>query len=276
MKFSDILRVWAALFPLFPQYIWAKLCTDVLSRDVIQEVEYKEPCIQKYTARCGWLSLNYCTFYHQTYCDKKKNDTVTTYYVVTQCCQGYYRASNGSCLLVKSGDVENSKTTIKPPGYVFISDGGNHSGKPDVQAIKHKVEEKEIEISVGGYAGIICGFIFICAVAFFIIRAFRKRQKRKPRKPPPVATNIEYMATPLPPSPKSTLPETMPLAPPSSLSIAVRYNKNNNQDESCTPLSEGAVETCTPMSEGAVALAEAASSHSEDMMDIKDIPESNV
>ena len=48
------------------------------------------------------LTLN-CTFlfnanFSQTYCDKKKNDTVTTYYVVTRCCQGYYRASNGSCL----------------------------------------------------------------------------------------------------------------------------------------------------------------------------------
>ena len=52
---------------------------------------------------------------------------------------------------------------------------GNHSQKPDVKAIKQDPEEKEIKISVGGYAGIICGFIFLCAVAFFIMRAFRKR-----------------------------------------------------------------------------------------------------
>lgn len=267
MKICDSFRVWAALLTvnvILPQFIWAKLCSDVLSRDVIQEVEYKEPCIQKYTARCGWLSLNYCTFYHQTFCDKKKNDTVTTYYVVTRCCQGYYRALNGSCLLVNVVDVENSKTSTKSPGYVFISNGGNHSHKVDIQAVKQNPEKKEIEISTGGYAGIICGFLFICAVTFFIIRAIRKRQKRKPRKPQ-VQANIEYMATALPSSPKSTLPETMPLASPLSLSIAARSNKNSNQDEACTPLSEGPVE-----------LAESAGEHSGDVTEFKDIPESNV
>ena len=41
----------------------AKLCSDVKSKGVIKEVTYKDPCLKKYTARCGWLSLNYCTFY---------------------------------------------------------------------------------------------------------------------------------------------------------------------------------------------------------------------
>ena len=59
--------------------------------------------------------------------------------------------------------------------FICIFSTGNHSHKPDVHAIKQNVEKKEIEISVGGYAGIICGFMFICAVTFFIIRAFRKR-----------------------------------------------------------------------------------------------------
>ena len=93
---------------------------------------------------------------------------------------------------------------------------------------------------------------------------FLYRQKRKPRKPR-VQANIEYMATALPSSPKSTLPETMPLASPLSLSIAARSNKNSNQDEACTPLSEGPVE-----------LAESAGEHSGDVTEFKDMPESNV
>ena len=38
-------------------------CTNVLSRNEVHEVTIKEPCVEKYNARCGWLSLNYCTFY---------------------------------------------------------------------------------------------------------------------------------------------------------------------------------------------------------------------
>ena len=108
-----------------------------------------------------------------------------------------------------------------------------------------------------------------------------------------MATNIEYMATPLPPSPKKSLAETMPLTLPSSLSIVARTNRNNNRDEACTPLStplseEASMplsdEACAPLTEGTEELAEAASLHEEavsleyeDVVDINlDIPESNV
>ena len=52
----------------------------------------------------------------------------------------------------------------------------NHTHKATVDETKVVTEESPLEkISGGGYAGIICGFVFACAVTFFIIRAIRKR-----------------------------------------------------------------------------------------------------
>lgn len=236
MKFCAICRVLPAfLFCVFslPQIVRAKLCSDVLSKGIIKEIVYKEPCVQKYTARCGWLSLNYCTFYHQTYCDKKKNDTVVTYYVVTHCCQGFYKAPNGTCISLGSG-TDHRKITTKAPDYVFISNGGNRTYKGSISEIKHISEEAKITISGGGYAGIICGFVFLCTVVFFIIRAVRKRHTRKPRKSSP--TKVEYTATPSsPPSPQIIIqPEAVPLS-------AAAASDNNDDDAEIEEIPESVV-----------------------------------
>lgn len=214
MKFCAIFRVlrFAFLFSVFylPSSARAKICSDVLSKDIIKEVVHKEPCTRKYTARCGWLSLNYCTFYHQTFCDRKKNDTVVTYYVKTHCCKGFYKAQNGSCISMKI-DVDDTRIIDKGPDYIVISNGGNHTYKGSISEITEIGKKKKIEISEGGYAGIICGFVFLCAMIFFIIRAVRKRQLRKPKKA--ALPMVEYIGTPTTPqSPQILVPEAVPLA----------------------------------------------------------------
>ena len=57
---------------------------------------------------------------------------------------------------------------------------GNYTEKVNVEVVKAgsssgETTLKKLKVSGGGYAGIICGFVFVCAVTFFIIRAIRKR-----------------------------------------------------------------------------------------------------
>ncbi|XP_052227079.1 uncharacterized protein LOC127841946 isoform X2 [Dreissena polymorpha] len=152
-----MLSAFSGWFPLmmclFVGIASATKCTNVLHRKETQEVLKKEPCIQKYTARCGWLSLNYCTFYHSTYCDRKANETITLYYIETTCCEGFYQAKNGSCL----------------------TDAAFVKGEP-VDAGSRGVTDK---MSVGVYAGIACGTILLATIAAFIGVAVRKRKRRQ-------------------------------------------------------------------------------------------------
>ncbi|KAL4223544.1 hypothetical protein ACF0H5_017015 [Mactra antiquata] len=147
-------------------------CTNVLSRDKIQEVVKKEPCTRSYTARCGWLSLNYCTFYHRTFCDKKVNETITTYYIVTDCCKGYIMGQEGTCIKKRPGMIypTTPKKLVSPvdPDYKH---------EPILQS-KSKPTEKN-EISGGVYAGIGCGLVLMLSIAVFTVIAVRKRKKKK-------------------------------------------------------------------------------------------------
>ncbi|XP_045172956.1 uncharacterized protein LOC123534678 isoform X3 [Mercenaria mercenaria] len=143
-----------AIFLSIAYFVSGNKCTNVLGKNEIHEVVVKEPCIQKYTARCGWLSLNYCTFYHNTYCDKKVNETIKKYYVKTECCKGFLMARNGSCIM-----------------------DPNHKEDPVIGPKKEK--RVKMEISGGGYAGIACGLILIVTIVAFIIIAVRKRKKKQ-------------------------------------------------------------------------------------------------
>ncbi|XP_060586867.1 uncharacterized protein LOC132742452 isoform X2 [Ruditapes philippinarum] len=144
-------------------------CTNVLKKTEVLEVVVKEPCIQKYTARCGWLSLNYCTFYHNTHCDKKVNETIEKYYVKTDCCKGFFMAMNGTCI-------------VDP----------NHK---ELVILGQKTEKKvKMEISGGGYAGIACGLVLIITIAAFIFIAVQKRKKKKQSMKTHMANQVIYEA----------------------------------------------------------------------------------
>lgn len=146
-------------------------CTNVLSRDKVQEVVVKNPCIQSYTARCGWLSLNYCTFYFQTTCDKKINETIKIYYVVTDCCKGYILDTDGTCIKMKPGMIYPS-TPRKP----YSSVNPDYKHEPMKQA---KIKLAENKMSGGVYAGIGCGLVLVASVIVFIVIAVRKRKGKQ-------------------------------------------------------------------------------------------------
>ncbi|KAH3886233.1 uncharacterized protein LOC127841946 isoform X1 [Dreissena polymorpha] len=170
-----MLSAFSGWFPLmmclFVGIASATKCTNVLHRKETQEVLKKEPCIQKYTARCGWLSLNYCTFYHSTYCDRKANETITLYYIETTCCEGFYQAKNGSCLKKVPGVSYEIYELKESP----TADAAFVKGEP-VDAGSRGVTDK---MSVGVYAGIACGTILLATIAAFIGVAVRKRKRRQ-------------------------------------------------------------------------------------------------
>ncbi|XP_052801559.1 uncharacterized protein LOC128232189 isoform X2 [Mya arenaria] len=157
----------AVIFEMLLSSCSASKCTNVHSRNDIKEVVKKEPCIQQYTARCGWLSLNYCTFYHTTYCDKKVNQTLTTYFIVTECCEGFYTAKNGSCLL--------------DPLYLKSS-----------QLQKPSTEEED-KMSGGVYAGIACGIILLLTIVVFSVIAVKKKRRKEHQKLKEMANKVFYV-----------------------------------------------------------------------------------
>ncbi|KAL3858085.1 hypothetical protein ACJMK2_012699 [Sinanodonta woodiana] len=144
--------VFASITCLTFSLVSGRLCTEVKASNRMEEVEVGFPCTQTYTARCGWFSLDYCTFYHRTICKKLVNQTVTFYYAETWCCTGYVMAENSSC--------------VEDPSF------------PERQLLKME-GKKEITLSPGAYAGIASAFVFMAIVIFFIINGVRKRQKGK-------------------------------------------------------------------------------------------------
>ncbi|XP_045172955.1 uncharacterized protein LOC123534678 isoform X2 [Mercenaria mercenaria] len=166
-----------AIFLSIAYFVSGNKCTNVLGKNEIHEVVVKEPCIQKYTARCGWLSLNYCTFYHNTYCDKKVNETIKKYYVKTECCKGFLMARNGSCIKMKPGVIYDIRTTPPSVSSHMSAVDPNHKEDPVIGPKKEK--RVKMEISGGGYAGIACGLILIVTIVAFIIIAVRKRKKKQ-------------------------------------------------------------------------------------------------
>ncbi|KAK3595780.1 hypothetical protein CHS0354_025416 [Potamilus streckersoni] len=141
------LPLFACIMCLAISLVSGRLCTEVKAGNRMEEVDVGFPCIQKYSARCGWFSLEYCTFYHHTICKKVVNQTVTFYYAETWCCPGYVMAENSTCV----------------EGFSV----------PETRLVK--MEEKKATVSPGGYAGIACAFVFMNIVIVFIIYGVRKR-----------------------------------------------------------------------------------------------------
>ncbi|XP_052801558.1 uncharacterized protein LOC128232189 isoform X1 [Mya arenaria] len=177
----------AVIFEMLLSSCSASKCTNVHSRNDIKEVVKKEPCIQQYTARCGWLSLNYCTFYHTTYCDKKVNQTLTTYFIVTECCEGFYTAKNGSCLRKLPGvryeipKPDSSKLSTVDPLYLKSS-----------QLQKPSTEEED-KMSGGVYAGIACGIILLLTIVVFSVIAVKKKRRKEHQKLKEMANKVFYV-----------------------------------------------------------------------------------
>ncbi|CAC5386895.1 unnamed protein product [Mytilus coruscus] len=132
------------------------------------------PCVQAYKARCGWFSLDLCTFYKKEICDKNSNRTQYYYSTVRVCCDDYIEAPNGTCISIKSADPvwvldKENKTDVV---YVNIEDIPTTTTRSNHQAQK------------GAIAGAGCAVVFLIIVIAFTVIGIRKRRLRRPKKKP--------------------------------------------------------------------------------------------
>ncbi|XP_062597337.1 uncharacterized protein LOC134258770 [Saccostrea cucullata] len=164
-------------------------CVYIKGRRVIDIVTV--PCTEKIKASCGWFSISYCTMYRKTYCKKELNSTKILYYKSTECCTGFVRTPNNTCVNETTLDPELrsiiENTTKKDMDEDFIVDPKDVI-KYEPSALEHEVEspvihktgsgKNSISLSQGAYAGIACALLFLGVVAVFVGIAIRKKRLR--------------------------------------------------------------------------------------------------
>ncbi|XP_076107285.1 uncharacterized protein LOC143075658 [Mytilus galloprovincialis] len=176
-------------------------CNKVKRTEKIAQMYESGPCVQAYKARCGWFSLDLCTFYKKEICDKNSNRTQYYYSTVSVCCDDYIEAPNGTCISVKSADPiwvldKENKTDVV---YVNIEDIPTTTTRANRQAQKgqqivHSNEEESV-LSKGAIAGAGCAVVFLIIVIAFTVIGIRKRRLRRPKKKPELDNEGETMLT---------------------------------------------------------------------------------
>ncbi|VDH95474.1 Hypothetical predicted protein [Mytilus galloprovincialis] len=168
-------------------------CNKVKRTEKIAQMYESGPCVQAYKARCGWFSLDLCTFYKKEICDKNSNRTQYYYSTVSVCCDDYIEAPNGTCISVKSADPiwvldKENKTEIYTNVLLCINDAQKG------QQIVHSNEEESV-LSKGAIAGAGCAVVFLIIVIAFTVIGIRKRRLRRPKKKPELDNEGETMLT---------------------------------------------------------------------------------
>ncbi|XP_071180034.1 uncharacterized protein [Mytilus edulis] len=176
-------------------------CNKVKRTEKIAQMYESGPCVQAYKARCGWFSLDLCTFYKKEICDKNSNRTQYYYSTVSVCCDDYIEAPNGTCISVKSADPiwvldKENKTDVV---YVNIEDIPTTTTHANRQAQKgqqivHSKDEESV-LSKGAIAGAGCAVVFLIIVIAFTVIGIRKRRLRRPKKKPESDNEGETMLT---------------------------------------------------------------------------------
>ncbi|XP_021347903.1 uncharacterized protein LOC110446886 isoform X2 [Mizuhopecten yessoensis] len=170
-------------------------CTFIKAKTMTKFEQVYKPCKLSYRARCTWFSLDYCTFYHEQYCNKNYNTSEIVYVKVIECCKTYVLAPNGTCV-VKT-QVENddwyirkqNSTTTEIPVHINPIDTGpgknpvkGHSGDGDSvdpsKVTKVKNKDNSMTLSHGAYAGIGCALLFLGIIAVLVFIGVRKRRRR--------------------------------------------------------------------------------------------------
>lgn len=163
-------------------------CVYVRGRRAIDIVTV--PCVEKIKTSCGWFSISYCTMYRKTYCKKELNTTKIFYYKTTECCEGYVKTPNNTCVNETGLDphlrkiIENT-TTVDNKNEDFIVDPRDIVSYEEASLldepglIRRRVkDESSINLSQGAYAGIACAALFLIVIAVFIGIAVRKKRER--------------------------------------------------------------------------------------------------
>lgn len=161
-------------------------CSKIKRVERLSYLYQSGPCVVSYKARCGWFSLDLCTFYKKQICDKNSNVTQYYYSTVKVCCDGFIEAPNGTCINKKSADpqwVKDKEINDAEVVYVNIDDIPT-TLKPKLQRGDQLVhaDHEESSISPGTLAGAGCAVLFIVIVVAFLIISIYKKRKRRPKK----------------------------------------------------------------------------------------------
>ncbi|XP_060074704.1 uncharacterized protein LOC132554376 [Ylistrum balloti] len=169
-------------------------CTFIKAKTITKYEQVYKPCKLSYRARCSWFSLDYCTFYHEQYCNKNYNTSETVYIKVIECCKTYVAAPNGTCILLskvenddwyimKQNTTTDAPVQINPIGNEPVKNPqiGDSDNTDFVDPSKvYKVDNKGggMTLSHGAYAGIGCALLFLGIIAVLTFIGVRKRRRR--------------------------------------------------------------------------------------------------
>lgn len=159
-------------------------CTKIQRTEKLSSLYESGPCVTAYKARCGWFSLDLCTFYKKEICDKNSNVTQHVYSTVRVCCDGFIEAPNGTCISRQSADPQWIKD-ITDAVYVNIDDIPTSTvSKSEVQKEHQFIQDDKPKLSAGALAGAGCGALFVLIIIAFVVIGLCKRRKRRPKKTP--------------------------------------------------------------------------------------------
>ena len=159
-------------------------CSKIKRVERLSYLYQSGPCVISYKARCGWFSLDLCTFYKKEICDKNSNVTHYYYSTVKVCCDGFIEAPNGTCISIKSADPQWVREKEFNDTDVFVNVGDiPTTTKPKAHKGQQlPPDDKESSLSPGALAGAGCAVLFLVVVAGFTIMNIYKRKKRRPKK----------------------------------------------------------------------------------------------
>lgn len=152
----------------------AKKCYEMKPVNLTEFTTKTEPCKQKFTQRCGWFSLSYCTAYRTGVCHSSWNGTYEHFSQVEVCCPGFKEGPNGECVV----DVEYKSDDAKDSG----TDTKTQEIEVETENIKEISSEPDLKLPHGAYAGIACAVIFIIAFTTMTVLGVRKRKRRQALK----------------------------------------------------------------------------------------------
>lgn len=142
----------------------ANKCYKMKPVNLTEVTSKTESCKQKFTQRCGWFSLSYCTFYRTALCHSTWNGTYTHYSRTEVCCPGFKEGPTGKCIK----DTEYKST---PPSVL-----------EKIENIEEISTGPDLKLPHGAYAGIACAGIFIIAFTTMTVLGVRKRRRRQAKK----------------------------------------------------------------------------------------------
>nr|XP_022342470.1 uncharacterized protein LOC111136128 [Crassostrea virginica] len=195
-SFTELILLVSIILSLSSNVAWGEdeetgkegWCVYVKGRRAIDIVTV--PCTEKIKTSCGWFSISYCTMYRKTYCKKELNTTKIFYYKTKDCCEGFVKTPNNTCVnetgldpqlrrIIENTTIEENRDTdfiVDPRDIVAYEESPLH--REPVIIRKKGEPDSSINLSQGAYAGIACALLFLIVIGVFIGVAVQKKRHR--------------------------------------------------------------------------------------------------